>query len=72
MVEQGKTGPAHDGLDGIFRSNQEKTMRIDAGTAETPETCATNSSSEEVYFSTFICKSNPHGETLPNEHGDSK
>ena len=72
MVEQGKTGPMHDGFNGIFGSNQEETMRTDASMAETPETCALNSSSEEVYSQILICKSNSHGETLPNDHGDPK
>ena len=40
----------HDGLDGIFGSSQDETMRIDDSTTETPKTCASNSSSEEVYF----------------------
>ena len=29
MVEQGRTGSIHDGLDGIFRLNQDETMRIE-------------------------------------------
>ena len=33
-----------------FCINQEETMKIDTGMAETAETCAMNSSSEEVYF----------------------
>ena len=53
MVEQDKTGPTCDGLDGIFGSNQDETMRIDATTAETPESCASNPSLEEVYFWKF-------------------
>ena len=47
-VEQVKPGPMDDGLNGIFGSSQDETMRIEANMAKTPETCTTNSSSEEV------------------------
>ena len=45
MVEQVKP----DGDDNFFGLNQDETMRIDADMARTPETCARNSSFEEVY-----------------------
>ena len=48
MVEQVKP----DGDDNFFGLNQDETMRIDADMERTPETCARNSSSEEVY----VCK----------------
>ena len=53
-VEQAKPGPMDDGLDGILGSNQDETLRVDADTAKTCETCTTNSSSEEVYFHKFL------------------
>ena len=65
-----------DGLDGIFGLNQDETMRIDANTAKTPENLVPLILHPKKYiFSqifTPICKSNPHGETLPNDLRNTK
>ena len=53
-VEQVKPGPTHDGLNRILGLNQDKTMRIDTDMAKLPETCTTNSSSEELYICKFL------------------
>ena len=50
LVEQVKPGPTDNVLNGSFGLNQEETMRIDTDMAKSPETCATNTSSEEIYF----------------------
>ena len=63
LVEQVTPGLADDGLDGIFGSNQDETMRIDANVAKTPVTCDKFFIQRSMFPQIFVWKSNSHGET---------
>ena len=70
LVEQVKTSPTNCGLNGIFGFNQDEAMRI---VTEMARTLAQQILHLKKYISAnFVCKSNSHGKTVPNELRNTK